>query len=246
MGILPGLLCMARLLLLAIAGLAGCAAPMPLLGGGATTPEGRVDVVAGGAARVPFGELREVPEAMGRDASRPGVAPVGAVRVGLDDFDVGAMISGATARLDLRLRYGLTDRHEPLATAFLFDFAAFGGPTGDPADRGASGTRWGFDVPIMFTLDASSVAELWVGPRFGFEHVEGDLGASREGANPAPLSLSFFRSGAVLGLALGFRRVHALMELTASYEWASGEVDGADVSRSGLVLTPAFALRVRF
>ena len=53
------------------------------------------------------------------------------------------------------------------------------------------------------------------------------------------------RAGAVLGMAAGFRRVHAFVEVTA---WAEGwfaQHGDLDLDRFGLVLTPSFGLRIR-
>jgi hypothetical protein len=49
----------------------------------------------------------------------------------------------------------------------------------------------------------------------------------------------------VLGLAFGFRHVHAMLELSALYERWSGDAAGASFATDGLVLVPAFALRIR-
>jgi hypothetical protein len=49
----------------------------------------------------------------------------------------------------------------------------------------------------------------------------------------------------VVGLALGLRRVHVLVELTGAYEGWIARQDGVSLSDGGFVLLPAFAVRVR-
>ncbi|MGB5809907.1 MAG: hypothetical protein WBG86_05205, partial [Polyangiales bacterium] len=54
------------------------------------------------------------------------------------------------------------------------------------------------------------------------------------------------RIGPVVGMALGVRRFHALVELTAAYEhWSIGDPDGSRLRRNGVALIPGFALRLR-
>lgn len=198
--------------------LIGCAGALPSLSGGRTAPEGQVELGLGAATRVPFGDLRAA------GASSPaGVAPVASARVGLSPrTDLGLLASGATFRGELRHRVPLEEG--PLTKSLVLGLGLYGGPRVED-DR--SGLRVGVDVPLVFTLDASSVVEAYVGPRLGAERLSGGDDES-----------TGVKIGLVAGLGVGFRHVAFLLESTASYEiWTES---------SGFVLTPACALRLRF
>jgi hypothetical protein len=49
----------------------------------------------------------------------------------------------------------------------------------------------------------------------------------------------------VIGMALGVRRIHALLELTAAYEYWFIDHAGGSLNRGGFVLIPGFGLRLR-
>jgi hypothetical protein len=53
------------------------------------------------------------------------------------------------------------------------------------------------------------------------------------------------RAGPVIGMALGVRRVHALIELTAAYEYWFIDHPGVSLDRGGFVLIPGFGIRLR-
>ena len=78
-----------------------------------------------------------------------------------------------------------------------------------------------------------------LGFRLGTEHAWGrfELGGAE-----APASGTSLRAGAVLGMAAGFRRVHAFLELTAAYEYWFASHGNQSLNRGGVVLTPAFGL----
>jgi hypothetical protein len=87
-----------------------------------------------------------------------------------------------------------------------------------------------------------SLVSLWVGLRGGIEHGFGSLVL---GAASQEASATGVRLGGILGLAFGFKNVHALLELTVAYERWDGSIGASPVAVDGLVLTPAFALRYR-
>jgi len=104
---------------------------------------------------------------------------------------------------------------------------------------GSTAVRAGGTVPLVLGLDLLSVLEVWVGVRGALEYIGGDL------ADGTALSLTGVRAGGVVGLATGFRRLHVLIELGVDHELWTGELGGAAVERNGLVLVPAFAVRLR-
>lgn len=225
--------------LLLLVGASGCAPSLPAFAGSRTTPEGRLDAVLGMAGRLPTGDLASG-DALSL-AGPGGIAPAGAVRVGVsDDVDLGLVVSSASGRAELRwgTRLGQLRAHVGLA--------GFGGYAVTNADaNGAQGSGWraGALLPLTLAFDVAGILEAWIGARFAFERVEGELGPGALGARSALWGL---RGGGVVGLALGFRRVHILAELAVDGEHWSGQNGGVSLERAGVALTPAFALRVRF
>jgi hypothetical protein len=225
--------------LLLLVGASGCAPSLPAFAGSRTTPEGRLDAVLGMAGRLPTGDLASG-DALAL-AGPGGIAPAGAVRVGVsDDVDLGLVVSSASGRAELRwgTRLGQLRAHVGLA--------GFGGYAVTNADaNGAQGSGWraGALLPLTLAFDVAGILEAWIGARFAFERVEGELGPGALGARSALWGL---RGGGVVGLALGFRRVHFLAELAVDGEHWSGQNGGVSLERAGVALTPAFALRIRF
>lgn len=219
--------------------LAGCAPSLPSFAGSRTTPADRADVVLGMAARVPTGDLAS--DASLALAGPGGIAPAGAVRVGVSpDLDVGMVVSGASGRIEARYgaRLGQLRAHVGVA--------GFGGyAVTDPDANGAQGSGWraGGFVPLTLAFDVAGILEAWIGARFAFERVEGTLGPLAMGATTDAWGL---RGGGVVGLALGFRRVHVLAELAVDGEHWSGHVGATSFERAGVSLTPALGARVRF
>jgi hypothetical protein len=201
-----------------------------MLAGGRTVPRGRTDLALGGAIRIPVGDL--VPQTVGDEAlvySAPGgVAPVALVRYGLlNSLDLGVEAAGTILRVHVRGQFYLGgDFH------LMLGAAPFGGAV--YAEQGAA-FRGGALVPVALVIDITSVYEAWLGVRIGLEHVAGDV----------PIALSGLRTGGVLGVGVGFRRVHLLVELAVDHEYWWGRNGDMSVERNGIALTPAFALRLR-
>ena len=227
------------LVLCVLVGLGGCSPAMPSFAGGRTVPAGRSDVALGGAIRVPVGDL--VAAEPGNDSDRllafggpGGGAPVAFVRHGIgDDADIGAEIAGSSAHFTLRGQL-----HLPSGLRVMAGLAPHVGYVGGDGNA----VRAGGTIPIVLAIDVFSIYEVWLGVRVGLEHVVGELGP--EGAVDA-VSVTGLRTGGVVGLAVGFRRFHVLVELAVDHELWTGSLGSISIERSGVVLTPAFAFRLR-
>ncbi len=199
-------------------------------------PIGRSDLALGGAVRVPTGDL--APEAMGDDADQAlrygapgGAVPVAFFRYGFgDDADLGVEASGTTLRAMLRGRLRLGG------------FASLMGaivPHLGVAHDGSAAVRGGGTLPVVVGFDVLSVLEIWLGVRGAIDHLGGEL------AGGDTVSLTGVRTGGVVGVAAGFRRLHVLVELGIDHELWLGELAGRSIERNGLALTPGFAVRLR-
>jgi hypothetical protein len=184
---------------------------------------------------VPVGDL--APQVGTDDASAlmsfgapSGVAPVAFVRHGLsDDVDLGVEVAGSSLRGNLRGQIALGSIAHVMIGAVPSVGALYDG-SGGVAFRG------GGTVPVAITIDASGLYELWVGARVGLEHVAGELSGRS-------VDLSGLRTGGVIGMGVGFRNLHLLVELAVDHELWWGSLGDSSVQRNGIALTPAFALR---
>ena len=205
----------------------GCAPAFPSFAGGRTVPQGRSDVAVGAAVRVPVGDLVDVPELA--NAAPGGAAPAAFVRHGVSrDVEIGAEVVGSSARLLVRGQ----------VQSGLFRFVGGLAPHAGLADEDGGLIRLGGTLPLTLSIDVFSLYEVWIGLRARVDHVVGD----RAGA---AVSITGFAAGGVLGVGVGFRRLLIMLELGVDHELWTGDIGGISIERSGLVLTPAFAIRVR-
>lgn len=233
--------------LLTLAALDGCATAVPSMSGGSTTPEHRTDLGLGGAARVPLGDLKD-PAVLDPGQSEyryaadaGGVVPMAYGRYGIgENWDLGLMVSGATVRAEARYERVLQEGTS--RSVLMVGLAPFGGWIPD-RDESGSGGRVGFEVPFVFGVEIGGIYEIWMGARGSGEYVFGDfqIRGSQQGASGAGV-----RIGPVVGMALGVRRVHVLVELTTAYEHWFIDHAGTSLDRGGFVLIPGFGVRLRF
>lgn len=153
--------------------------------------------------------------------------PAAFLRYGLGrGLDAGLVYAGSGGRLELRHEL-VVDDADSLRPGIVIGAGGIGGATKDHA-------RAGGELFAYYVMDATSILELWVGPRVRLEAWIGDGS-----------ELLFGSAGGVIGLAAGFRSVHALVEVTLAYDFFHGENAAGDVETGYLSVTPAFALRFR-
>lgn len=230
-----------------LSALAGCAPVLPSLSGGSTTPREREDLAIGVAARAPALDLSGPTEPGASElltlAGPGGVVPVGSFRAGLEGgWDLGAIVAGSGGRLEVRsgglLGSSLT-YHVGVALSGAYQGSQERQTAMDETLAAAEGFRVGALVPVGIGLAIGGIFEAWGSVRLGAEYVNGSVGITSGDA-------WVLRSGLALGLGVGFRRVHLLVELAVDFEHVRGQLGGASIERSGIVLTPAAALRIRF
>jgi hypothetical protein len=186
----------------------------------------------------------------------PGLAPFIGARVGLGaSFEGGLTYTGRGARADVRRSFDLS-RHWALSVGAGGSAALQGRHEGvalpdvDLTDLHG----WGADMPVLIGYASDGdLYTVWLGPRAGWEQVDVTIvrngNASSGGAPSGPavmLSATRFWGGALVGLAVGFRRVHVSMELDASYASVTGDYAGVRSQLEGVVLAPATAVWWRF
>ena len=226
----------------------GCANAMPSFAGGSTTPERRTDLAIGGAARVPTGDLRTekntnpATQSYEQAANAGGIVPVAYGRYGLRrGNDLGLLVAGANVRVDYRHEHVLEEAST--RPALVYGVAPYVGFVPNANEGDGRGQRIGVHLPFTYSIDFGGIYDVWVGPRLDLEYQWGEF-ATATGSMAGAHAFAV-RGGGVLGLAAGFRRFHAMVELTAAYEQWWGDQAGASLKRGGIVLIPAFGLRLR-
>jgi hypothetical protein len=209
-------------------------------------------MAVGGAARVPLGDLGsperradgagEQPVDLPGFTSRGGLSPLASVSLPLGErLDLGFQLAGSALGLAIRRGFALGEQ-----TRLLGGLAPYAGVMlmrDGQGGESAVGPRLGISTPWVFAVDVSGMYEAWAGARAGVEHARCQL--EQDGSRLA-LRGTLFRLGTVVGLGIGFRRLHALLELAVDREWWWMGSDIEPAERAGFSLTPAFALRVRF
>jgi hypothetical protein len=234
-------------------GLLGCGAGAPLLHSAHVLHAGDVTAGAGLSGELALTRLSpgagSDPRAAGRLAqlaAAPGIAPWVGGRFGFTGSnEAGLTYTGRDLRLDVRHAFAL-------GTAAL----SIGvGGTVIAAERqgqdvaGSSVFGGGVDVPILFGVHSKSdLYAFWIGPRGGFEALNGHVAA---GQSPDALSLTdvsarHFFGGFVVGVRGGFRHVHVAIELDGAYHRADGSILGSNAGVGWFALTPSSALLLSF
>ena len=269
----PGWGCWLAVLAIGLFGSA-CAGGGPLMHPAHTLPEGHVRFAGGAsanfalgapadaidaAAAEPIGVVSDRPTetytrgALAAAAMAPGVSPLVSGRVGLGyDAEGGLAYTGRAVRIDGRWAL----EGEAVALSFGAGGSALLSRRGASPDAQIAGlnldatTGWGIDVPVVFGWrSAAEVVWWWTGVRGGYERLRGDVGY--EGPAPA-LPIDGEIEGerpyvmGLMGIAVGFRHLHAGVEVQGGYSWAKGKLWGTEVEVHGATVSPAAALMGRF
>jgi hypothetical protein len=252
--------------------LTACAGGAPLLYPAKTLPKGEVRAVAGlsGEALVSnfATALQSALNEAGTDSTQPtdvtftkgalvaaavtpGIAPFFAVRVGVgNDFEGGLTYTGRSAGIDMRRAFYFgSDKSWAVSLGLRGTAALYGAlDGGNLAGVNLSDLKgYGAEVPLLVGYEASSgLYMVWFGARGGWEHdTIGTLTTEPgPGLEVPPLGLTADRywAGGVVGAAIGFRHLHAAVELDASYETITGSFAGTSATVQGATIVPAAAL----
>jgi hypothetical protein len=115
-------------------------------------------------------------------------------------------------------------------------------------------SRWDVEVPVYFSAELGEVLMLYGAPKYVYSRTNLDQQLVRVSESGTiggqefdlPLLVHTHFAGATAGLALGFRHVHLMLELTGGYTVCSPRLFG-DVRRlGGVTLYPAGGLSFRF
>jgi hypothetical protein len=176
----------------------------------------------------------------------PGVAPYVGARVGVGNrFEGGITYTARTARIDMRRSFDRGPWSLSLGAGGSFVLLGQEGSELPNVDLNSL-HGYGADVPVLVGYESEAgLYMLWLGLRGGWEHESIDLVRTIDqpgSLQPPNLSADRFYGGGLVGIAAGFRHVHAALELDASYMTISGSFAGASATVAGLSLAPASAL----
>ncbi len=196
-----------------------------------------------------------------------------AVRTGiLDDLDVGLRYSLSAWRLDTKYRFfhrgddvlASARSGPPIHRRKSFDMAmglgvsrySFDHPAVEVLDflQLANFSRWDIEVPLYASADLGDIFKVYVGPKYLYSRTgfDGRLMRASVVAQdlsgqplqlPAVVNAHFVGSSA--GIALGYRYVHLLVELTGGYTFCEPALFGMRRNLGGPTLYPAVGLNVK-
>jgi len=173
----------------------------------------------------------------------PGMAPWVAARVGLPgNTEAGLTYTGRSLRLDGRFAFDVAEQWMMSVGLGLCGVLLTpdregtevddGGPNTNPdAEFELTGKGWGADLPVLIGYQVlDGIADVWLGPRFGFESLDGDL-RLRRGDPTSPLldagGTSLWASF-LAGFSLGIPPLWLRFELATTYHRLSGSVQATE------------------
>lgn len=115
-------------------------------------------------------------------------------------------------------------------------------------------SRWDVEVPLYFSAEFGEVFKLYGASKYLFSRTTMDaklVGIFQEASEragydfslPSKVDMHFF--GGTVGVALGYRWVHFLLEITGGYTLCRPVVFGQERDLGGVTLYPAGAIQVR-
>ncbi len=220
-----------------------------------TTLRSAQNVAVPGAAVTPQAPAAYASGVMAAAGVDPGVSPWVSGAVGLAGNNEGGLLFTArTLRADVRHAFekGRWAFSVELGGHALLERPGYKSGALGGLDLGAV-SGYGLDVPLLLGWeDRLHIVALWLGARGGYERVQGSVVVSGlpfmggETMSTTPIAADHWSAGGLLGLRVGFNHVFVATELDASYEHVTGKLGTLSASASGLGLTPAAALLLRF
>jgi hypothetical protein len=116
-------------------------------------------------------------------------------------------------------------------------------------------SRWDIEVPVYLSMTFGDIFSLYAAPKYIYSHTSLDeklVNYSQQGSNitgldlalPAEVHTHFI--GATGGLALGYRYVHVMLELTSGYTICNPWVFGRQRSLGGVTLYPGVGVSLKY
>jgi hypothetical protein len=100
-------------------------------------------------------------------------------------------------------------------------------------------------VPVMLGRQPNSWLQYWFGPKFMFSALKLDENLVKLNATD-DVRVNMAYLGGTAGIALGYKYVWVMFEMTATNLFLNAEVLAEERDLGGLVVYPAFGLMTRF
>jgi hypothetical protein len=177
----------------------------------------------------------------------PGATPDIMVRYGIvDPVDVGLRYSGTAIHGDVKV--AVYDE-EPFTLAISAGYSRqrFSGVLFDALDFLKIGdySRNNLEIPVIMGFQLKDYGHVWFGPKFIGSWYS--LDASLKSVGIVEKTSGFVgHYGAFGGIALGYKYVFAVAELTMMYMVSKPTIAGREVNLGGLVIQPSLGLMVRY
>ncbi len=116
-------------------------------------------------------------------------------------------------------------------------------------------SRWDFEVPLYLSAEFGEVFKLYAAPKYVYSRTTLDeklVNYSEEATNltgfdvTLPTEVHSHFVGSTIGMAVGYRWVHLMLEMTGGYTFCDPVVFGQRRKLGGVTLQPAVALNFRF
>lgn len=174
----------------------------------------------------------------------PALAPWIGARVGLPhENEAGLGYTGRALRLDGRHAFTFGD----LTLSLGLGASAVAPLRPGEGSEGSRVYGGGLDLPVLLGVrSANDLYAFWIGPRAGVELLSGRVPSPDGSPTLADLRGSHVHAGLVVGVRVGFRHVHAALELSAAYHHAAGTLGGVELGLDQVSLTPGGALLLSF
>lgn len=232
----------------------GCGGAVPLMHPAHVLEDGEVTLGGGFSGRVPIDpsalatvERQEDERIIQEAAFSPGIAPWVGGRFGMgSDVEAGLTYSGRAIRVDGR--YAI-DLGTPTLSLGVGASGLLPKRREEPDIRVGG---FGGDVPILLGFrSAGDIYALWLGARGGAEFIEGKHHLPADLIDPTLVleeDVSGWHSyvGGLLGVRVGFRFIHAVLEVNTAMHFAEATVGGRDMTVRLFEVSPSGALVINF
>ncbi len=193
-------------------------------------------------------QQRLLDAAVGLGLNPPGATPDVMLRYGFyRGFDAGLRYSGSAMHVDAKAQF-LGGAEDEWAGSISLGYARarYQGIGFDVTDvvQIADFSRHNFEVPLSFGRRLGPFGHLWMGPKYVGSYYRLDATMKNVGAVPATSGVIHYLGG-FCGVALGYKHVFAMLELTVARMMARPVVYGREVDVGGIVVMPSLGVMAR-
>jgi hypothetical protein len=184
---------------------------------------------------------------VGLGLSAPGANQDFMLRIGVvRDLDVGVRWSGLAAHVDGKFRFMGDESSWQGAVSLGVSKTLYRGFIFDTLDylRINDYSRWNVELPVIFGRRLGDFGHVWAGPKYVYSHYTVDASLKNVGA-VSSTSGSIHHLGGFGGIALGYKYVFVVAELSIAKMFAQPELFGQTTDLGGIVVVPAFGLMLR-